>query len=254
MSRTSSACLLILFIAGCGPDTHWSSGGIFGQLEDENKGVFEALVVCDQKFHWNTSNFGDVIYLTEPFSNVRKEPVELKAGPAQSRHSSGTSSSYNPNLSKEERAICDSISDKIRWPAKDHSEHSIVQTFDAIDVQKTMKPNIFQPIKEQKAILTNHTFKFNKNSIEKIYGPRFSLSVSVDCEHDWLIKGDPAKSWADIVAPDGKCFFALDEHEFALPTGQKVLLTLRGFYRKDPQDPLISTKVNIETVSFRYLE
>ncbi|HXW52473.1 MAG TPA: hypothetical protein VEL47_00080 [Myxococcota bacterium] len=67
-----------------------------------------------------------------------------------------------------------------------------------------------------------------------------------------MIKRDPDDANGAIIkSPDGKCRFTVADYSLEMSFGNKVTISLQGYYEKDPEYPTQRTLVTIERYGFK---
>lgn len=252
-------CLALLFTSSCGSDakiiTNSETGFIeFQKSQDKKTSIPTDYIKCPEMFYWNVPKFIKNISMHKSTQSNYKDQMDIITEfPSSIAMGSGMQTSFfNLNLSDNEKRLCLDIYKMLSGIFR---ESRIYQFFEYEDVKEIISSSDeFKEIAEKSAIIEKILFDFDNGAKTKIYKNHLILPVSVACEKKWSVKRDPeSDSRAIFKEPEGKCNFSLHGQELILPSNEKVLITITGYYEADPEYPTEKTLIMIEKYGFKYL-
>ena len=215
----------------------------------------DLYIDCDDNFSWTTGNF-------DRSEQLNHDEYPHHAGKlaiiAQSKAGSQTREEHRGinyfNNTKEQRDICTTINRKINGGANMVMEFQLYQILEPDFITPMESSYQFKNIDSKMAILKNSAFDLNAwDSSHKKPLYNLHLEISVSCENPWKIKGNAQNiTMFNLKEPEGKCYFSLHDHELDLPSGQKVLIALSGFYEPNPTKAK-NIIIEINKIGFKHI-
>jgi hypothetical protein len=192
----------------------------------------DSYIDCDDNFSWTTGNFDRAEHLNHDEYPHHAGKLALIA---QSKAGSQTREEHRGNNffnhTEEKRDICIAINRKINGEANMFMEFQLYQILEPDFITPMESNKQFKNIDSKRAILKN--FAWDSSHKNPLYN--LQLEISISCENPWKIKGNAQNiTMFNLKEPEGKCYFSLHDHELDLPSGQKVLIALSGFYEHNP--------------------
>lgn len=240
---------MLVFITACAPAPLGSRQDVLLQKE---YALPSSYIRCPESFYWNTAEFHQQQSLKYGSQDYSNSLIKVEASDWNDYSKSGSSYSYDSrlySLSDAQRQTCDDIYKKITLRSDEYfAGYMLKQHFPLAEINNLKENDDLKPIQEDLLILEHFHYKYRDNSWKEIFYT-LEIPVKVKCVTPWSVKKDSENIY--FKTPDDKCNFELNDFEMNLESGEKIALSLRGYYQKDPEAPLKSTIVKIVNYGFK---